>query len=117
MASANTAPVGGKVLRLQRGQGLVGEADVVEGAVDGEGGDVVFQGEGVRHVGGVEDEVEGEGPWFGPVGVGGGDKFFGAEGEGVGLLRRAVGDGVGFGAEGAGPQEAEVAEAAAWEGG
>lgn len=65
------------------------------------------------HVGCVEDEVECEGPCFGPVGVGGADEFFGAEGEGVGFFGGAVGYGVGFGAEGGGPEEAEVAEAAA----
>lgn len=61
------------------------------------------------HVGCVEDEIKGEGPCLGPVFIGGADEFFGAEGEGVVLFRRAVGDGVGFGAEGGGPEEAEVA--------
>lgn len=55
------------------------------------------------HVGCVEDEVECEGPWFGPVVVGGADEFFGAEGERVVFFRGAVGDGIGFGAEGGGP--------------
>lgn len=90
MASADIASVRSKVLGLERGQGLVGQADVVEGAVDGEGGEVVLQGKGVGHVCCVEDEVEGEGPCFGPVFVGGGDEFFGAEGEGVGFFRGAV---------------------------
>lgn len=62
----------------------------------------------MRHVGCVEDEVECEGPCFGPVFVAGADELFGAEGEGVLLFRGAVGDGVGFGAESGGPEEPEV---------
>jgi hypothetical protein len=62
----------------------------VEGAVDGEGGHVILEREGVRHVGCVQDEIEGECPRLGPILVGGTDEFFGAESECVILLRGTV---------------------------
>ena len=40
MGGAHAAAVGGEVLSHDGGQGLVGEADVVEGPVDGDGGHV-----------------------------------------------------------------------------
>lgn len=113
VAATDSGAVGRKVLRHHLRQGFVGEADVVEGAVDGEGAHVVGQVEFVRHVGGVEDEVEGEGPFFGPVLVGGADELFGAQFERVVFFAGRVRESVGFGAEGVGPEEAEVPEAAA----
>ena len=85
----------------------------MEGAVDGEGAHEFREVEFVRHVCGVEDEVEGEGPFLIPVFVFRADEFFGAELQGVVFLVGCVRDGVGFGAEGIGPEETEVAETAA----
>lgn len=65
---------------------LVGQTDLVELAVDLQDGEVVVELELVGHVGGVEDEVEGECEGLGPVFLGGGDEVFGAELEGVVLL-------------------------------
>ena len=62
----------------------------MEIAVDVERGHVLLDVEGVGHVGGVEDEVEGEGVGFGPVLVGGDDELFGTELQGVVLLPGAV---------------------------
>jgi hypothetical protein len=65
----------------------------------------------VGHVGCVEDEVEFEGPGFGPVFVAGDDEFFGSHFFGVGFFAGAVGEGVDFGAEGFRPEDTEVAKA------
>ena len=73
---------------------------------------VLLQVELVRHVGGVEDEVEGERPRFRPVFVFRADELLGAQGQRVFLLFRCVRNGVDFGAQGGGPEEAEVAESA-----
>ena len=113
MASPNLCSVGGEILRHQAREGFIGKADVVEFAVDVEGGHVFLQVEGVGHVGGVEDEVEFEGVGFGPVFFGGEDEFFGAHLFGVGFFAGGVGHGGDFGAEGFGPHDAEVAESAA----
>ena len=67
------------------------------------------------HVGGVEDEVEFEGVGFGPVFFGSEDEFFGAHFFGVGFFIGGVGEGVDFGAESGGPEDAKVAESAAVE--
>ena len=109
MTTPHLAAISAEILRHHGGQGLVGEADVVEFAVDVDGGEVLLDVEGVGHVGGVEDEVEGEGVGFGPfLGVVG-DEFFGAEFEGVGFFVRGVGYYGDFGAEGGGPEDGEVA--------
>ena len=113
MAAADGGAVGREILRPQRPQRLVGQADVVEGAVDGERAHVFRQVERVRHVGGVEDEVEGEGPFRGPALLRREDECLGAQLQGVGFFVGRVREGVRFGAEGAGPEESEVAEAAA----
>ena len=62
----------------------------MELAVDVDGGEVLLDVEGVRHVGGVEDEVEGEGVGFGPVVGVRGDEVRGTEGESVGFFVRGV---------------------------
>ena len=85
----------------------------MEGPVHGKRGHVVGKVECVGHVGGVEDEVEGEGVGFEPVFVSGADELLGAELEGVVFFIRGVGDGVDFCAESLGPEEAEMAQAAA----
>ena len=85
---------------------------MVEGAVDAADGEEGWDVEFVGGVGGVEDEVEGELPLFGPVFRGGGDEVFGAEFESVVFFRGGVRDDVDFGAEGFGPKDSEVAEAA-----
>jgi len=106
--------LGAKSLDLR--QWLVWQTDIVECAVDVEGGHVFLQVEGVGHVGAVEDEVEGKCPWLGPVLVLSADKLLSAEFEGVFFLVGAVGDGVGLGAEGIGPEKTEVSEpTAVWE--
>ena len=110
MTAANLRTVGRKILRHDLRQRLVRQSHIVELAVDRERAHVFLQVELVGHVGGVEDEVEGERPRFGPVLVFGADELFGPERERVLLLFRRVGDGVDFGAEGRGPEEAEVAE-------
>ena len=113
MAAPNLTTIGSEILRHDLRQRFVGKSHVVEFAVDGEHGHHVGEIEGVGHVGGVEDEVEGESPGFVPVFVGGGDIFLGAEGEGVGFFGGRVGNGVDFGAEGGGEHDGEVAETAA----
>lgn len=55
----------------------------MEGAVDGERGQVFDEVECLGHVRGVEDKIKGKGPGFGPVFVLGADEFFGAKGEGI----------------------------------
>ena len=82
----------------------------MEFAIDVEGGHVFLDVEGVGHVCGVEDEVEFEGVGLGPVFLRGDDEFFGAHFFGVGFFARGVGEGVDFGAEGFGPEDAEVAK-------
>ena len=109
----DVAAVGSKVLGHELGQGLVAEADVVELAHDLEGGEVVLELEPVGRVGAVDDEIELELPGLSPVLLGGVDEVLCAELEGIVALGRGVGDYVGFGAEGDGPEDAEVAEAAA----
>ena len=115
MASADFGAVGSEILRHHLGEGFVGKADVVEFAVDVEGGHVFLEVEGVGHVCGVEDEVEFEGVGFGPVFFGGDDEFFGAHLFGIGFFAGGVGKGVDFGAEGLGPEDTEMAETAAGE--
>lgn len=87
----------------------------MEFAIDVQRGHVFLQVEGVGHVCGVEDEVEFEGVGFSPVFFGSEDEFFGAHFSGVGFFAGGVGEGVDFGAEGGGPEDAEVAESAAGE--
>ena len=113
MASPDFRTIGSEILRHHFGEGFVGEADVVEFAVDVEGGHVFLEVEGVGHVGGVEDEVEFEGVGFVPVLFGGDDEFFGTHLFGIGFFAGGVGEGVDFSAEGFGPEDAEVAETAA----
>ena len=115
MASPNFGSVGSEILRHHLGERLVGKSDVVEFAIDVEGGHVFLEVEGVGHVGGIEDEVEFEGVGFGPVFLRGDDEFFGAHLFGIGFFTRGVGKGVDLGAEGLGPEDAEVAETAAGE--
>ena len=50
----------------------------MEFPVDVERGDVFLDVEGVCHVRGVEDEIKGEGPGFGPVFFRRDDELFGA---------------------------------------
>ena len=84
----------------------------MEGSVDGERGHIFLQVELVRHVGTVEDEVEGKGPGFGPVFGASVDEFFGAKGFGIFFFGGGVGEGIDFGAQGGGPEDAKVAETA-----
>lgn len=81
----------------------------MECAVDLEGREVVGEVELVGCVGGVDDEVELELPGLGPAFFVGDDEVFCAELEGVVFLGGGVGDYVGFGTEGDGPEDAEVA--------
>lgn len=85
----------------------------MEDAVDGEGAHVIRQVEFVRHVRRIEDEVKGEGPFLRPVFALRADEFFGPEFQRVFFLAGRVRHGVGFGTEGVGPEETEVAETAA----
>lgn len=113
MASPDLGSVGSEILRHHLGERLVGKTDVVEFAIDVEGGHVFLEVEGVGHVCGIEDEVEFEGPGFGPVFLGGDDEFFGAHLFGIGFFAGGVGKGVDLSAEGFGPEDAEVAKTAA----
>ena len=113
MASAHFSSVGSEILRHHLRKRFVGEADVVEFAVDVEGGHVFLDVEGMGHVCGIEDEVEFEGPGLGPVFLGGDDEFFGAHLFGIGFFAGGVGKGVDLSAEGFGPEDAEVAKTAA----
>ena len=87
----------------------------MEFAIDVQSGHVFLKVEGVGHVCGVEDEVKFESVGFGPVLFGGEDEFFGAHFLGVGFFAGGVGHDGDFGAEGGGPEDAEVAESAAVE--
>ena len=92
------------------GDGLVGEADEAEGAVEAEEDEV-----GVDVVGGgdaVEDEVEGAGVFGHGGGVFADDDFVGAELFGVVDFAFGGGELDDVGAEGVGELEAHVAEAA-----
>ncbi len=110
MASSYFASVGSEILRHHSRQGLVGKSDVVEFAIDVQGGHVFLDIEGVGHVCGVENEVEFEGVGLGPVFLRGDDEFFGAHFFGVGFFVGGVGEGVDFGAKGRGPEDSEVAK-------
>ena len=96
MATADLASVGGKVLRHQLGQGLVGQTHVMKFAVHRKGGHVLRQVERVRHVGAVQDKVKHEGPWFRPLLVLGANKLLGAQRKGVFLLIWTMRNSIGF---------------------
>ena len=113
MAASNLAPVGREVERLDLREGLVGQTDIMELAVDVEGRHEFLQVEGMSHVGSVKDEVKGESPWFGPVFVLGADELLCAELEGIFFLVGAVRDGIRLCAESGSPKESEVAESTA----
>ena len=115
MASAYFGSVGSEILRHHLRERLVREADVVEFTIDVEGGHVFLEVESMGHVCGIEDEVEFEGPGFGPVFLGGDDKFFGAHLFSIGFFAGGVGKDVDLSAEGFGPEDAEVAKTAAGE--
>ena len=115
MAGPDVTPVRRKILGLDRGQCLVGEADVVEGAVDFQSREVVREVELVRRVSAVEDEVEGERDLLGPVGVVGRDEVLSAEFQRVILLVGRVREGVDFSAEGNCPEDTKVPETTAGE--
>lgn len=115
MTASHLGTIGREILRHHLRQGLVWQTDVVEFAIDVERGHVFLDVEGVRHVGGVEDEIEFESPGFRPVFFTCDDEFFGAHGESVVPFAGAVGEGVDFGAEGFGPEDTEVAETSARE--
>lgn len=112
MARGHAAAVGHKGHGVELGEGFVGQADVVEDAVDGERGHVFGQVEGVRHVGGVEDEVKGKRPRFRPVLVLRADEPLGPQRERFVLFVRAVRDRVRFRSQGRRPQKTEVPETA-----
>ena len=112
MASSHLGAIGGEILRHHRRQGSVRQADVVEFAVDVERGHVLLDVELVRHVGAVEDEVEGVGPGLRPVLVPCADELLGAELEGVVLLFGAVREGVDLGAERRCPEQSEMTQSA-----
>lgn len=112
MRGPDVAAVGHKVERLQLGQRLVRQADIVEDAVDLEDGEVGRHVELVGRVGAVDDEVQGELVGLVPLLVLGADELVRAEGEGFILLLGRVGDGVDSSAEGARPDYGEMAETA-----
>ena len=82
----------------------------MELAVDIERRHVFLNVEGMGHVGGIEDEVEFEGPRLGPVLLACEDEFFGTHLLGIRFFVRAVREGVDFSAESTGPQDTEMAE-------
>lgn len=112
MRGADRGPVGHELLRLQVGDWLVRQADLVELAVDLERGEVAVQVERVGHVGRVEHKVELERQRFGPVLVARHDELLGPEFERVRFFVGRVRDHRHVGAEGVGPQHGEVAESA-----
>lgn len=77
MTARNACAIEQEMRRAHLRERLVRKADVVEDAVDVEGGDIVDHVEGVSDVGGVEDEVERERPGLLPVGLGGDDEVLG----------------------------------------
>ena len=110
MASAHLRSIGCEILRHHRGQGLVGQADIVEFAVDVKGGHVFLDIEGVGHVSRIEDEIEFEGPFLSPVLFPCDDEFFSAHFQSIVLLARRVRKGVDFSAKGFGPENTKVTE-------
>jgi hypothetical protein len=112
VAGADAGAVGHELLGLELLDWLVGQADLVEAAVDLEDGKVVVEVERVRHVGRVEDKVELEGQGLGPPLVPGADKVLGAQLEGVVLLVRRVRDDGRLGAERGGPHDGKMAQSA-----
>lgn len=110
MTTTDLGAVRCKVLSHHLRKWVVGKSDVVKFAIDGEGGHVILQFELVGHIGSVQDEVEREGPGFGPIFVLGADESFGPELLRIRLFSGRVGDGVCFGAESACPQQSEMAQ-------
>lgn len=89
---------------------VVAESNLVEATHHLKGAEVLLHVELVDRVGGVEDEVEGEGELLVPVLLAGHDEFLGSHLEGVLLLVRAVGEDVDLSSQGDGPEDGEVAE-------
>lgn len=113
MTPSHLASIRGEHLRLNRGKGLVGQADVVHLAINAQGREVRGHVELVRRVGGVEHEVEGECPRLGPVIVFGEDELFRSQFLGRIFLVGTGGEDVYLGAHGGGEHDCEMTEAAA----
>lgn len=112
MAGADTAAVGHEGVRFELREGFVRQTDLVESRVDLADGQVGADVERVRHVRGVEHEVEFELERVGPgVGVVG-DEVRGAERQRVRLLVRRVRDHRHFGAQRGRVDDGEVPETA-----
>jgi hypothetical protein len=109
VAPTDTRAVRHERLRRELGERFIAHADLVEGRVDFTETEVFVDVEGMRHVGGVKHEIEGEFEGCRPVLVGVADEGFGAEGEGVVFFVRRVRDDGYVGAEGVGPDDGEVA--------
>ena len=112
MASTNTAAIAHELLCLQGWQSLIGQTDLVELRVDVADGHVILEVEGVCHIGAVEDEVELEGEWLGPVVLGGEDEVLCAQLHGILFLGWRVGDDGDFGTECRCPHDGKVTQAA-----
>lgn len=89
---------------------MVTESNLVEATHHLEGAEVLLHVELVDRIGGVEDEVEGEGELLVPVLLAGHDELLGTHLEGILLLVRAVGEDVDFGSQSDGPEDGKVAE-------
>ena len=79
MTGSNVTPVWRKVLRVDRRQRLVREADIVEGTVDLERREIIRELELVGRIGTVDDKVKSERYLLGPVGIPGRDEVLGTK--------------------------------------
>lgn len=83
----------------------------MEGSVDSQGGHIFCEIEGVRHVGSIQDEIEGECPGLSPIFVFSTNELFSAKCERVFLFVRTMRDCIGFSTEGRGPEESKMTKA------
>ena len=84
----------------------------MESSIDSQGGHVFREIEGVRHVCGIQDKIEGECPWFCPIFVFGTNELFSAKSERVFFFLGTMRECIGFSTEGRGPKEGKMAETA-----
>ena len=98
-------------LRHHLRQRFVAKADAVELAPNLERGVVVGHVKLVDGIGGVEDEVEGEGVWLVPLVLVGDDELLCTKSHGILFLAWAVAEHVDLCAEGFSPHDREVPEA------
>ena len=111
MRRPHRTTVRGKILRHQLGERPVRQPDMTKLPIHVQDGDVILQIHLVSHVCRVEDEIELEGQWLGPVLILRGDEMLRAELQGVVFLVGRVRDGGDLGAERVCKHDCKVAQA------